>query len=97
MDTPPLTSATSASAKPEWLRMPGRGKRCPFTGLTKATLYNLAVPNAANERCPPVKSVVIRKRGALRGVRLISYDSLMAYLAQLPADAANDPAHTNSD
>ena len=32
---------------------------------------------------PPVKSVVLRKRGALRGIRLISYDSLMRYLAEL--------------
>jgi hypothetical protein len=29
-----------------------------------------------------VKSVVLRKRGALRGIRLISYDSLMRYLTK---------------
>ncbi len=31
---------------------------------------------------PPVKSVVLRHRGAVRGVRLISYDSLMEFLFQ---------------
>jgi hypothetical protein len=36
-----------------------------------------------NDGVPPVKSVVLRKRGALRGIRLINYDSLMQYLAEL--------------
>lgn len=37
----------------------------------------------ANNGDPPVKSVVLRKRGALRGIRLISFDSLMAHLENL--------------
>jgi hypothetical protein len=38
---------------------------------------------AANGNKPPVKSVVLRKRGAVRGIRLINYNSLMQYLAEL--------------
>lgn len=69
--------------KPEWIRLPAPGRRCPYTGLSRSTLNELTIPGRANENKPPVKSVVLRKRGALRGIRLISYDSLMQYLAGL--------------
>ena len=83
-DTHTLTPISSSSAlKPEWLRLPPPGGRCPFTGLSRSTLNELTIPGPANEGCPPVKSVVLRKRSALRGIRLISYDSLMGYLAML--------------
>lgn len=84
-----MTSAPQAGAplavaiKPEWLRLPAPGGRCPYTGLSRSTLYELTIPGPANEGIPPVKSVVLRKRGALRGIRLINYDSLMSYLAGL--------------
>ena len=77
-----VASAT-ASLKPEWLRLPAPGRRCPFTGLSRSTLNELTIPGPANDGSPPVKSVVLRKRGALRGIRLISYDSLMAHLENL--------------
>lgn len=73
----------SESLKPEWLRLPAPRSRCPFTGLSRSTLNELTIPGPANEGTPPVKSVVLRKRGALRGIRLISYDSLMGYLNEL--------------
>ena len=71
------------SVKPEWLRLPAPGKRCRYTGLSRSTLNELTIAGPANGGTPPVKSVVLRKRGALRGIRLISYDSLMGYLANL--------------
>ena len=77
----PLVSADSL--KPEWLRLPAPGSRCRFTGLSRSTLNELTIPGPANDGHPPVKSVVLRKRGAMRGIRLISYDSLMGYLAEL--------------
>lgn len=70
--------------RPEWIRLPKSG-RCPFTGLSRSKLYDLVGDTEANGHRPPVKSVVVRKRGAMRGVRLISYDSLMAYLASIGA------------
>lgn len=75
--------AVSSESKPEWLRLPAPGSRCRFTGLSRSTLNELTIPGPANDGRPPVKSVVLRKRGAVRGIRLISYESLMGYLAGL--------------
>ena len=77
----PITPASAETSRPEWLRLPAPGKRCPYSGLSRSTLNGLALPGPSNDHRPPVKSVVLRKRGALRGIRLISYDSLMSYLA----------------
>jgi hypothetical protein len=77
------------SVKPEWLRLPAPRERCPYTGLSRSTLNELTIPGPANGAVPPVKSVVLRKRGASRGIRLINYDSLMAYLAGLNGPATN--------
>jgi hypothetical protein len=74
--------------RPEWLRLPAPGTRCRFTGLSRGTLNELAIPCPANDHKPPVKSVVIRKRGAARGIRLVSYDSLMNYLETLAPESA---------
>ena len=79
----PPTAASLETTKPEWLRLPAPGARCRFTGLSRSTLNELTIPGPANDGSPPVKSVVLRKRGAMRGIRLISYDSLMRYLAEL--------------
>jgi hypothetical protein len=79
----PPAAALSETTKPEWLRLPAPGARCRFTGLSRSTLNELTIAGPANDGSPPVKSVVLRKRGAMRGIRLISYDSLMGYLATL--------------
>jgi hypothetical protein len=76
-------SPVTETIKPEWLRLPAPGTRCRFTGLSRGTLNELSIPCPANDHKPPVKSVVIRKRGAVRGIRLISYDRLMAHLENL--------------
>ena len=81
--TPSSPTTSVESVRPEWLRLPAPGSRCRYTGLSRSTLNELTIPGPANAGCPPVKSVVLRKRGALRGIRLISYDSLMQYLAEL--------------
>jgi hypothetical protein len=79
---PPVQKA-SESPKPEWLRLPAPGERCRYSGLSRSTLNELTIAGPGNECRPPVKSVVLRKRGAMRGIRLISYDSLMSYLGSL--------------
>jgi hypothetical protein len=81
--SPLPVAALSEATKPEWVRLPAPGARCRFTGLSRSTLNELTIAGPANDGVPPVKSVVLRKRGALRGIRLISYDSLMGYLAEL--------------
>ena len=43
-------------------------------------MNEMVLPCAANGFKPPVKSISLRKRGQTKAVRLVSYDSLMAYL-----------------
>lgn len=65
-------------APPSWrefLRLPKVGARCPVTGLSRATLNELILGTN-----PPVRSVVLRKRGTTRGIRLIDVQSLLAHL-----------------
>jgi hypothetical protein len=38
-----------------------------------------------------VRSVFLRQRGNVRGIRLISYDSLMNYLASLLSEGISGP------
>ncbi len=77
--------------RPEWVRLPRTGQKCPHTGLSRSALNQLVLPTNANGFKPPVHSVVLRHRGALRGTRLISFDSLCSYLAAL-AQSEDAPA-----
>lgn len=65
---------------PDFIRLPKSGARCPYTGLSRSTLYELLVPSKRNGYRPPVKSKHIRRPGAMRGIRLIYYPSLISYL-----------------
>ena len=65
---------------PEFLRLPKSGTRCPVCGLSRSKLNQLILPSELNGHRPPVRSVSLRKRGAVRGVRLIATDDLLAYL-----------------
>ena len=47
----------------------------------------LCTPCAENDFRPPVVSKVLAKRGAIRGIRLLHYASLMSHLDSLPSDA----------
>jgi hypothetical protein len=73
-------TANGASQRPEFIRLPQPGKRCPYTGLSRSGLNNLVLPCDLNGFKPPVRSVCLRQRGAVRGTRLICYDSLIGYL-----------------
>lgn len=69
MQTNPSTS-TKETLKPEWLRIPGAVQ---VSGLSRSLLYQ-AISSGE------IKSSVIKKRGNVRGVRLISFDSLMQFI-----------------
>ena len=69
--------------RPVWIRLPEKKGRCLYTGLSRTTLFELSVPCAANDLRPPVESVVIKKRYAQRGIRLIRLKSLMRHLRDL--------------
>jgi hypothetical protein len=60
----------ASQTKPEWLRVPDAVR---IFGVCRSSLYEL-ITNGA------VKSTALRKRGAVRGIRLISFDSLAAYI-----------------
>lgn len=56
--------------KPEWLRVPDAVR---LFGISRSALYELITAGS-------IKSTALRKRGAVRGIRLISFDSLAAYV-----------------
>ncbi len=66
--------------RPEFIRLPRNGSKCPLTGLGRSSLNSLVLPCESNNHKPPVKSIVLRKRGNARGARLIVVDSLLDYL-----------------
>jgi hypothetical protein len=72
--------ASPTDHRPEFVRLPKPGTLCPKTGLSRSYMNSLVLPCEANDGKPPVQSVSLRKRGATKGVRLVSYDSLIAYL-----------------
>lgn len=78
----------------EYLRLPRPGQRCPMTGLSRTTLCELTLPSPDNNYKPPVRSVVIKKRNAIRGIRLINRASLLDYLRTLEGGGeTGHPSH----
>jgi hypothetical protein len=66
----------------EFFRLPAPGKRDPYFGLSRGWYYKTA---ALGE----IKMIAVRQRGALRGVRLVVYDSVLAYVRR--ADETTQP------
>ena len=60
----------SVAQDPEWLRVPEAVRRF---GLGRSTIYELI-------RNREIKTALIRKRGNTTGIRLISTDSLRAFI-----------------
>lgn len=87
-DTKSYDTATRGSTAPEYVRLPHPGSKCQHTGLSRSTLNELILPCEANSFKPQVKSVVQKKKYAVRGIRLIHYRSLIDYLNSLADDAA---------
>lgn len=87
----PLTAAGLTRdvpiTRPEFIRLPPPGLKCPWCGLSRSGINELILPTQANGFKPPVPSHVLRKRGARTGVRLIPFHALMSYLRSLPSGA----------
>lgn len=82
------TAEANASCQPNGhrpllVRLPKPGTLCQWTGLSRSKLNELILPAPLNRYRPPVKSISLRNRGQVRGVRLISLDSLLSYLQTL--------------
>lgn len=85
----------STAIAPETLRLPKVGGHDPYFGLTRSFINTLVLPTAENNFKPPVRSFVIRKRGAKTGVRLVDYQSLRDFIlahAETGAENQNQPA-----
>ncbi len=61
------------SLRPEWIRLPREGSNCVFTGLSRSYIAGLIREGKVHSRS-------LRNRGATRGVRLISYESIMEFI-----------------
>lgn len=59
----------------EFIRLPQPPKRCPLTGLTRASLNKLILGDH-----PKVRSVVVKQPGTARGIRLIHRVSLLEFI-----------------
>lgn len=62
-----------------YIRLPKPGQRCPITGLGRAKLNELILPNARNKHRPPVESISLKQPGQTKGVRLIVRKSLLEF------------------
>jgi hypothetical protein len=88
---PTRAAVRVAHPVPEFIRLPKPRQLCPWTGLSRSKMNELILPCPANGGRPPVKSVSLRKRGSLRGTRLVVYDSLISYLKnQLSESTENE-------
>lgn len=86
MNTLSLTPPSIAVAAPhrvEFFRLPPPGKRDPYFGLSRSWYYKAA-------SLGEIKTVAVRQRGALRGVRLVAYDSVVAYVRRMERDTQED-------
>lgn len=80
VEVPPRV--VTAPITPEFTRLPKPGTLCPYSGLSRSALNMLILPCRQNGNRPPVRSFVLRQRGAKTGIRLIDWQSLRAYIRQ---------------
>jgi hypothetical protein len=82
----PVKATEPITIKPEFIRLPKPGARCPYTGLSRGKMNQLVLPCRENGYKPPVRSVSIRQRGQKFAVRLVFFDSLIEYLKSCETD-----------
>jgi hypothetical protein len=87
----PLRFAVSVKTEAEFMRLPPSGQQDPIFGLKRSYLNLLILPCRENSFRPPVKSIVLRRTRARKGIRLIEIASLRAYIRQ-QLDAAETGA-----
>jgi hypothetical protein len=82
METLTSIAVQCGAVKPEWLRIPDAIR---FSGLGHSSLYELIKEGK-------IKSVCLRKRNNIRGVRLISADSLSSLIESAANGGATSEA-----
>lgn len=78
----PLRFAVGVKTEAEFMRLPPAGQTDPIFGLRRSFLNILILPCRENGWRPPVKSIVLRRTRARKGVRLIDVASLREYILQ---------------
>lgn len=76
------STATAAALPQEWLRI---SEAVQYSRLSKPTLYGLINRGL-------IKSVSLRERGQIKGTRLVSFDSLRAFLESRASGGNHSPA-----
>ena len=84
---PPLVASVPAPHRVEFFRLPKPRERDPYFGMSRGWYYSAA---AAGD----IKMISVRKRNAMRGVRLIVYDSVHDYIRRA---AEQTPAPVSSE
>ena len=79
----PAGDPEHVAGEPVHIRLPPQGKKCPDSGLTRSMLNELILPTPRNNFTPLVKSINSCPPGKDRGIRLIIWASLKAYLKGL--------------
>lgn len=87
-----LIESLQNAIRPEFIRLPKPSKLCPYTGLSRSKMNELVLPSEQNNCKPPVASISLRKRGQVKAVRLVVYDSLIAYLRSFLDEAGGRSA-----
>jgi hypothetical protein len=72
-----------AQHRVEFFRLPQPGKRDPYFGLSRAWYYKAA-------SLGEIKLVAVRQRGAVRGVRLVDYDSVADFIRRSAQSVTNE-------
>lgn len=67
---------------PEFIRLPKQNERCAYTGLSRSFIYTLAEEGK-------IHTIQLRKRGNLRGVRLIDLGSLLDYIRRQSSNSSD--------
>jgi hypothetical protein len=80
IDPSGLSRLANSRIVQEYVRLPQPGKRCPYTGLSRTTLFELTVPCSRNGFRPVVRSYQLRRKGAVRGIRLFHLHDLFEYI-----------------
>ena len=76
---PPTSPFVAGIAR--YTRIPPQGAVDPISSLNRSALDKLIRPQEANDFNPPVRTKILRARGARRGTVLIDVESLLSYLA----------------
>ncbi len=79
-------ASASGSFLPEWFRLPRAGTRDPHYGLSRSMWNQLVLACVSNSYQPPIKSISLRGKNTVKGVRLISAQSASDYFKKLETE-----------